>query len=97
MEWVGVNVGIMDQLISSTGKKGKAVIIDCRSLDYSYVDVPDDINFFVLDTATRRQLTNSKYNTRRLECEKASSILGVKTLRDADLNILKVNLSCYLR
>ena len=30
--WVGVNCGIMDQLISAAGRKGHAVLIDCRSL-----------------------------------------------------------------
>ena len=33
IEWVGVNCGIMDQLISATGVLGHAVLIDCRSLD----------------------------------------------------------------
>ena len=31
-KWVGVNCGIMDQMISAAGKKGHALLIDCRSL-----------------------------------------------------------------
>ena len=29
-EWVGVNCGIMDQLISAAGRAGHALLIDCR-------------------------------------------------------------------
>src|SRR5690606_1645554 len=31
--WVGVQCGIMDQLISAVGEAGHAVLIDCRSLE----------------------------------------------------------------
>ena len=92
-DWVGVNVGIMDQLISAAGKAGHAILIDCRSLDYETVPVPDGVSFFVLDTSTRRELTNSAYNTRRQECETAAEIMGVPILREADLSMLEANKS----
>lgn len=87
--WVGVNVGIMDQLISASGKRGFAVQIDCRSLEYEYVQIPEGVSFMVLDTGTRRKLTNSAYNARREECQAASKILGVATLRDANITMLE--------
>ena len=31
-QWVGVNCGIMDQMISAAGQAGHALLIDCRSL-----------------------------------------------------------------
>ncbi len=34
-QWIGLNNGIMDQLISATGEKGKAILIDCRSLIFN--------------------------------------------------------------
>lgn len=87
-EWVGVNVGIMDQLISAVGKSGHAVKIDCRTLDTHYVPVPEEVNFIVLDTMTRRELSRSDYNTRHEEVNIASRILGVSHLRDASLALL---------
>ena len=36
-KWVGVNCGIMDQLISAVGQKDHAVLMDCRSLDLEAV------------------------------------------------------------
>ncbi|MEI8340810.1 MAG: galactokinase family protein [Verrucomicrobiota bacterium] len=36
-QWVGVNCGIMDQMISAVGSTGNAVMIDCRSLSLQTV------------------------------------------------------------
>jgi galactokinase len=87
-EWVGVNVGIMDQLISACGKRGHAVKLDCRTLETEYVLIPDGICFVVLDTNTRRELSHSAYNKRSEEVELAAQILKVPALRDASLTML---------
>jgi galactokinase len=84
-EWVGVNCGIMDQLISAAGRAGHALLIDCRSLDTRVVALPDDVAVVVLDTATRRGLVESAYNERRAQCEQAARSFGVRALRDVDL------------
>ncbi len=83
-EWVGVNCGIMDQLISAAGVVGHALLIDCRSLATRAVPLPDDVAVVVLDTATRRGLVDSAYNERRARCEAAARTFGVKALRDVD-------------
>jgi len=84
-QWVGVNCGIMDQLISAAGVAGHAVCIDCRSLDMRKVPLPVDAAVVVLDTATRRGLVDSLYNERREQCEAAARWFGVPALRDVDL------------
>ena len=83
-EWVGVNCGIMDQLISAAGVDGHALLIDCRSLETRAVPLPDDVAVVVLDTTTRRGLVDSEYNERRARCEAAARTFGVKALRDVD-------------
>ncbi len=80
--WIGVNCGIMDQLISGTGRAGHAVLIDCRSLTTRPVPLPAGTAVVILDTATRRELVTSAYNERRAQCEAASAAFGVKALRD---------------
>ena len=55
-EWVGVNCGIMDQMISAAGVAGKAVLIDCRSLETQTAPLPPETAVVVLDTGTRRGL-----------------------------------------
>ena len=86
--WVGVNSGIMDQIISASGKKDFALMIDCRSLKAKQVPLPKKTRFLILDTATRRSLLDSAYNERREECEAAACHFGVKTLRDITLDQL---------
>jgi len=82
--WVGVNCGIMDQLISATGKAGHAMLIDCRTLETRAVPIPVRATFVVLDTATRRGLVGTAYNERRGQCEAAAATFGVRALRDVD-------------
>lgn len=81
-EWVGVSCGIMDQMISASGREGHALLIDCRSLESTPVPLPTGTAAVVLDTATRRGLVDSAYNERRAQCEAAASAFGVKALRD---------------
>ena len=81
-KWVGVNCGIMDQLISAAGVEDKALLIDCRSLETQAVPLPRGAVVVVLDTATRRGLVDSAYNERRAQCEAAAKLFGVKALRD---------------
>ena len=81
-QWVGMNCGIMDQLISSAGVEGQALLIDCRSLECTSIPMPQGVAVIVLDTATRRGLVDSAYNERRAQCEAVAATFGVEMLRD---------------
>lgn len=84
-QWVGVNCGIMDQMISAMGKAGHALLIDCRDLVAQAVPLPADTAVVVMDTATRRGLVESAYNERRAQCEAAARHFGVGTLREVTM------------
>jgi galactokinase len=81
-QWVGMNCGIMDQMISAAGKADHALLIDCRSLETELVPLPPGTVIVILDTATRRGLVDSAYNERRSQCEAAAQFFGVPALRD---------------
>lgn len=83
--WIGVSTGIMDQLISATGQAGKAMLIDCRSLELDPAPLPPETALVVLDTNTRRGLVTSKYGERREQCEAAARFFGVPALRDVSV------------
>lgn len=85
-KWVGINCGIMDQMISATGQANHALLIDCRSLEISAVPLPQDTVVVVMDTNTRRGLVDSAYNERRQQCEAAATFFGVTALRDVTIN-----------
>jgi galactokinase len=81
-KWVGVNSGIMDQMISASGKANHALLIDCRSLETEALPIPPNSAVIVMDTSTRRELVTSAYNERRQQCEEAAAYFGVEKLRD---------------
>lgn len=83
-EVLGLPSGIMDQLISATATDGAALLIDCATASGTPVPVPDAAIVVVLDTGTRRQLVDSQFAARRADCERAASLLGVESLRQAD-------------
>ncbi len=83
--WVGVNCGIMDQMISAAGQAGHALLIDCRSLETTPAPLPLGTTVVILDTATRRGLVDSAYNERRRQCEAAADFFTTPALRDVTM------------
>ncbi|MDZ7843350.1 MAG: hypothetical protein U5K99_00880 [Anaerolineales bacterium] len=82
--YVGVQSGIMDQMASALGEKGKALLIDTRNLTWRSVPLVPGVRVVILDTGTRRGLVDSVYNQRVSECQAAAEILEVNSLREAD-------------
>ena len=54
--YVGVQCGLMDQFASSCGVDGSAVLLDCRSLEWRPVALPDGVVIVVLHTGSPRSL-----------------------------------------
>lgn len=77
-EFLGLKSGIMDQFISRCGKKGHALFLDCRSLEYELIpiDIPEH-TFVIANTNCPRGLTGSKYNERVMECNDALNTLNL--------------------
>ena len=104
-EFVGMRCGLMDQFISCFGKARHALMLDCRSLDYRLLPLPDKVKLVVCNTMVKHELAASEYNARRAECEEAVRLLarelpGVRSLRDvsiADLDRLADELPEVIR
>ena len=85
--YVGVNCGIMDQMISACGRAGHAMMLDTRTLERAYFKMPEGVAIVVADSMVRRSLSGSEYNVRRAQCEQAVSVIQerlpeVSALRD---------------
>jgi galactokinase len=81
----GVPCGIMDQLVASSGRRGSALLIDCRTLAVEAVTLPSELAVLVVDSGVSRSLTETAYAERRAECEQIATALGLRALRDATL------------
>ncbi|MCU0458662.1 MAG: galactokinase [Bacteroidales bacterium] len=76
--FVGMNCGIMDQFAAGFGKKDHAINLNCDTLEYRYAPLNlGKRRLVITNTNKRRGLTDSKYNERRSECEKAVELISV--------------------
>lgn len=92
-EVVGMRCGIMDQFVSFLGKRGKALFLDCQTLEHSLVPLDDSrARILVFDTRVKRELTGSPYNRRREECEEALAIMRRHAPELSSYHNLTVNL-----
>ncbi|MHB0876024.1 MAG: galactokinase [Anaerolineae bacterium] len=94
--FVGMNCGIMDQFISALGRRGHALMIDCRSLEHCAVPLPGGCAVLVANTMKQRGLVDSEYNRRRSECEDGVRLLqrrlpGIRALRDVSMAALELH------
>jgi galactokinase len=86
-EFIGVPVGIMDQLVIGEAEADAALLIDCRSLACTNVPLKlaaNGLSLVVVNSGVSRDLAGSAYEKRRSECEAAVGALRVVTY---DLNI----------
>ncbi|KAK4320088.1 hypothetical protein Pmani_009027 [Petrolisthes manimaculis] len=89
-KFANVPCGIMDQFISTMGKKGNALLIDCRSLESTLVPLSDPaIALVITNSNVRHSLSGTEYPTRRRQCYQAATTLGKDSLRDATLSDLE--------
>ena len=85
--FVGAQVGIMDQFVSCLGKAGHALLLDCRSLDFQLIPIPEHARIVICNTMVKHDLVTNEYNLRREQCAEGVRILsqwypGIRALRD---------------
>ncbi|UYM14138.1 galactokinase [Endozoicomonas euniceicola] len=88
-KYVGVNCGIMDQMVSARGEEGHAMLLDCRSLDTRSIAIPQGATVVIINSNKKRGLVDSEYNTRRQQCEAVAKHFEVKALRDITVEMLE--------
>jgi galactokinase len=97
-DFVGMNCGIMDQFAVGFGRKDNAIFLNCDTLAYENVPVVlNDCELIITNTNKRRGLTDSKYNERRGECDKAVELLtqykpikNLSELHSSEIDVLDI-------
>ena len=86
--YIGLNNGIMDQFASIFGEPGRALLLDCRTLEHRAILLAsDDLALVACHSGSPRRLETSAYNERRAQCDAAVAAIaalepGVTALRD---------------
>jgi len=93
-DFVGMRCGIMDQFISLHGRANHALMLDCRSLDYELVPIPESVKLVICNTGVKHTLAGGEYNQRREECEEAvrslqKALPKIRALRDVTMGQLE--------
>lgn len=95
-DFVGMRCGIMDQFISLYGRANHALMLDCRSLSFELVPIPESVRLVICNTGVKHKLAGGEYNRRREQCEEAVRSLarvlpGIRALRDVNMEQLEQN------
>jgi galactokinase len=105
-EVIGLQGGIMDQFAIMMSKADHVMLLDCRSLDYQFIDASlPGCRWLLINTRVKHQLIDSDYNQRAAECAEAVQLLmqkypHVSSLRDvtrAQLDAAQLSTVLYAR
>lgn len=91
--WYGTTGGIMDHFVIGHAQAGRALLLDCRSLEHQQVPILPGVAIVVADTLTRHDQLHSPFAQRRREAEAGLSVIQahhstVKTMRDVEGTLL---------
>ena len=91
----GMPCGIMDQFISTMGRKGHAMLLDCRDRTFRHVPLDDPkLRIVISNTNVKHELVMGEYSARRHQCESAVAFVRrkfpkVRSLREVTMNDLE--------
>ncbi|MBI3654751.1 MAG: galactokinase [Acidobacteria bacterium] len=75
-DYVGANIGLMDQMAAALAHRGYALFLDCRTLETADIAIDTQTTaVIVCDSNVKHALASSEYNKRREECEIGVAIL----------------------
>ena len=85
---VGAPTGIMDQTASMLARADGAVLIDCKSLETTQIDLgldEKDLVVAVIDTQVSHRHSDGGYRSRREACERGAALMEVESLRELEI------------
>src|SRR5262249_56241131 len=65
----GVPCGILDQAAAALGRPGRALFLDCSTLEHRFVPLPQGLAVLVVDSGVQRSVPETAYAERRRELE----------------------------
>ena len=93
-EYVGAKSGIMDQFAVAGCVANRAMLLDCRSLEYELLPLPNQVRVVICNSMVKHAVATGEYGDRSAEVEAGQVVLrgerpGVELLRDATLEDLE--------
>src|SRR5277367_3082437 len=93
-EYVGAKSGIMDQFVVGGAIANRAMLLDCRSLEFELLPLPVEVRVVICNSMVKHAVATGEYGDRRDEVEAGQAVLrrerpGIELLRDATLEDLE--------
>jgi galactokinase len=93
-EYVGAKSGIMDQFVVAGAVEHRAMMLDCRSLGFELLPLPDQIRVVICNSMVKHAVATGEYGSRRDEVEAGQAVLQrefkeIELLREATLEELE--------
>ena len=89
-EFVGAKSGIMDQFVVTGAVAGRVMMLDCRSLEFELLPLPEAVRIVVCNSMVKHAVATGAYGDRSDEVNAGQAVLraerpGIELLRDATL------------
>ncbi|MGN6507231.1 MAG: galactokinase [Tepidisphaeraceae bacterium] len=87
-EYADVPCGLMDQMIVTAGRRGTAMLFDCRDFSQTFIPLdPSALSVVIINSMVKHELSGGEYAERRQQCERGVAHFqtlrpGIKALRD---------------
>ena len=93
-EYVGAKSGIMDQFVVAGAVAHRAMMLDCRSLEFELLPLPDAVRVVICNSMVSHDVAGGEYGDRSDEVAAGQEVLrrerpGIELLRDATLEDLE--------
>ncbi len=93
-EYVGAKSGIMDQFMVAGAVEHRAMMLDCRSLEFELLPLPEEIRVVIANSMVKHAVATGEYGDRSDEVEAGQAVLrrepGIELLRDATSRTLRL-------
>ncbi|MCL1113806.1 MULTISPECIES: galactokinase [Shewanella] len=87
-QFMCLDCGMMDQMISAMAEPDHALLIDCLELESEAVLLPEELSMIIIDLKQGRQAFIQQFEQRKKECSHITQLLGLDSLRDCSLSLL---------
>src|ERR1700728_2886506 len=74
-EYVGAKSGIMDQFAAAGCVANRAMLLDCRSLEYQLLPLPDQVRVVICNSMVKHAVATGEYGDRSAEVEAGQGVL----------------------
>jgi len=93
-EYVGAKTGIMDQFVVAGAVAHRAMMLDCRSLEFELLPLPNAVRVVICNSMVSHDVAGGEYGDRSDEVSAGQDVLrrerpGIELLRDATLEDLE--------